>query len=281
MKRNAIVIFATLLLIFYFTSCKTSHKTTIGEEYQPTPSSVEKLDKVINAYGEWNTFSANGKVTLDFGKSFSSSMQIKMKKGNYISISIRPMLGIEVAKIYISGDSTFIIDKFHKKYVAEPTSFFQQGFPIGIDDLQNAFLNRLFILGENLTNSKLAKGMEATELQNNILEATPKHQINGFKYSFLINSDNNLKKIKVSPTLQSIPLSISFDNFFSTEKGFIAKSIEISASRGGRNYSLALDLDSSRIKWDGDLSDEMSINSINSNYTRISTRALTSLFEGM
>ena len=67
---------------------------------------------------DWSSFKSGGNAELKMGgKSMSSSMHIRMKRGKAIYVSLRPYIGIEVAKMVISGDSILLVDKLHKRFI--------------------------------------------------------------------------------------------------------------------------------------------------------------------
>lgn len=62
-------------------------------------------------------------VNLDLEKplSLSASGRATMVRDSLIHISVR-FIGMEVAVIHANTDSVYIVDKYHKKYMAEPLS---------------------------------------------------------------------------------------------------------------------------------------------------------------
>ena len=96
------------------------------------------------ATAAWTTMQTGGNVTINAGKKMSSGMQMRMVRDEVIFISLRPLLGIEVGRLIIRADSVFVIDKLHKRYVAEDVSLITGGVPLTVGMLQDAFLGREF-----------------------------------------------------------------------------------------------------------------------------------------
>lgn len=67
-------------------------------------------------------------VSLKLPKRISASGTMTMTRGKDISISMR-VLGIEVATLYITGDSVIALDKWHKYYLAESVESLLGGCP--------------------------------------------------------------------------------------------------------------------------------------------------------
>ena len=84
------------------------------------------------SYPDWNTFSAKGSADLSFGASgsLSASTQLRMVRGEVLQISVRIILGIEVARLYMTPDSLFLVNKMQKQYVAASLQEIGGGCPV-------------------------------------------------------------------------------------------------------------------------------------------------------
>ncbi len=271
-SKNLVIIFGVFILAFV--SCKSSHKTTAENEYKGLS---EIFDNVTGSYGNWNTFTTSGKLSISFGKSFSSSMQIKMVKGKSISISIRPLLGIEMGRVYITGDSVYVIDKINKQYFAEKITSLTKDFPFDLNVLQNILLNRTFAIGEGYLTPSMKSKVNIDDIGSGIWSISPKRQHNGFTYSFLMNKAN-LSSLEVLPVNLSKPCSVLYENFQPSDMGTLASTILVEASSGTKNYSLKFNIDISRINWDSPVNESVSIGA---NYKRIPLKALTGILKSL
>lgn len=269
------LVILSCVFILVFAACKPSHKTTGTNEYKGL---TELFDNVTDSYGNWNTFASSGKITISFGKTFSSSMQLKMVKGKSISVSLRPILGIEMGRVYITHDSIYIINKYNKQYFAEKITSVTKDFPFDINVLQNILLNRVFIIGDGYLSPSMRDKVNINEIGPQIWSITPKRQENGFTYSFLMNK-TNLSSLEVLPVNLSTPYSVLYENFQPSDMGVIASLILIEASSGTKNYSLKINIDTNRINWKTPVK-ESDIN-IGSNYKRIPLSALSGILKSL
>ena len=132
---------------------------------------------------------SKGKVTLTAGagKTVSSSMQMKMIAGRSISISVRPLLGIEMARLYIANDEIIILDRYHKIYVREKASVLTSGVPVDINTLQDILLGRPHILGKGTFTAALAGDVMLTA-DNGTVKLTPVEQYDGFNYAYVFSA---------------------------------------------------------------------------------------------
>ena len=137
MKNNLTKLAIIALTMMAMTACGTVKKAAS----QPNPTTPttptttvtsDPCDAVIATLGNWQTMQTGGNITLNAGSSFSSSVQVRMVRDEAIYISLRPVLGIEVGKLLITGDSLYAVDKVHKRYIAEKVSLLTSGIPVTV-----------------------------------------------------------------------------------------------------------------------------------------------------
>lgn len=150
MKRTILFVLNIFLLLVLVSSCKS--KQSIVQEVGETPvisKSKEEIryNEMLASYGLWDTFVAQGNVSLG---GLSSSFELRMKHNEAVQISLRPFLGIEVARAIITTDSAFLYDKVNKHYMATSLSSLSTLLPImpTIGNIQSIILGRPFVLGK-------------------------------------------------------------------------------------------------------------------------------------
>ncbi|MDD2961633.1 MAG: DUF4292 domain-containing protein [Muribaculaceae bacterium] len=246
MKNKIIIYISAIIFSTFLFGCKSTQKTVDSTQY--TPES-QQFDNLVASYKSWDTFSSNGKITIDMGRNLSSSMQIKMIRAKSINISIRPVFGIEMVKIHITNDSIFMLDKMNKRYVAENISRFTQGIPFNIVTLQNLFLSRAFMINGGTLSKNDIKKVKIEDDTNGNWTITPKTTVEGLIYSFIITTSNELSKLNMIVAGNSAPFTAEYYNTKETEFGKIASKVKIDAKINNRNYSLTISFDPSNIKW--------------------------------
>ena len=115
---NHIRIAVCSIVLLILAGCKGG-KELISE--RPVSQEVRNnFESLMASYPDWNTFSAKGSADLSFGASgsLSASTQLRMVRGEVLQISVRIILGIEVARLYMTPDSLFLVNKMQKQYVA-------------------------------------------------------------------------------------------------------------------------------------------------------------------
>lgn len=262
---------SVLFIFLLFTACKTSKEMTMSNSYlQPT----DKINAVTSSYNNWKTFTTKGKITMKGTDKASSSMQIKMIRDKFISISIRPMMGLEMWNLFLTNDSLIIIDKVKKCYVTESLANFSMGFPLTIGTMQDLFLNRAFVVGSGTLNRKNIKETIVTDYDNDIWYVTPRKKAAGFDYTFTFNEMNQLVNLTASQSFDPEPYTVNYSDFEQTPWGYFAKEVKIDAMLGNAPFSLKLAYNSNLI-WDGKVNAKINKKS---KYKHISFREYLNLY---
>ena len=119
---------AFLILLLAATSC-TSRKKTVA----PTqPQAFEWLTAKLDIQAEGN------------GQSFNDlSGQMRMRKDSVVWMSVTATMGVEVARIKVSTDSVWVVNRLDKVYLAEPldTVATQLGMPLSLPWVQAQLLD--------------------------------------------------------------------------------------------------------------------------------------------
>jgi hypothetical protein len=145
---NHIRIAVCSIVLLILAGCKGG-KELISE--RPVSQEVRNnFESLMASYPDWNTFSAKGSADLSFGASgsLSASTQLRMVRGEVLQISVRIILGIEVARLYMTPDSLFLVNKMQKQYVAASLQEIGEKLssPVSLQTVQDALLGRIFLL---------------------------------------------------------------------------------------------------------------------------------------
>lgn len=277
MTTRKLILIISAALLLPLASCHTASKAVGGGNTgttsydNTTKAEPSNISALASTYKSWKTFSSGGRMEIGGDVDFGTSMQIHIVKGKSIFISLRPVFGIEMGRLYITNDSVIAIDKYHKRYMAESLSFITNGVPITIDALQDIFLNRAFILGEGTLTPSMKNKVDVKASSIGSYSISPKKQYNGFTYGFNVNSTNHITSLNVSPTGEKSTYTVNYDNFNSTSLGTMATMLSIATKIGGKDFTLSFDY--SKITWNSNFNDEIKIAP---GYTRISGKSLMS-----
>lgn len=189
----------TLLLgIVILAGCK--------KEAVPTTASAsrEEIGSVTVENIDFSYLTARGQLQLeDKGEINSSGYSLRMKKDSIIWMSVLPGLGIEAARIKITQDSVYFINRLQKEYVATDFTFLSNRFQVDInfDVLQAIFLG-------NYQSTGREKVMDEGEMQH-IQQLRP-----GLLLDFFINKSNHkLEQFMVQDQQSGNTITIKYSNF--------------------------------------------------------------------
>ena len=279
MKIKSIIILSliTVTACLMMTSCGTINKgaaATLPQGQTTTPTDPgSPLDAVIATLGDWQTMQTGGNIKLSAGSSFSSSVQVRMVRDQDIFISLRPALGIEVGKLLITADSIYVVDKVHKRYIAEKVSLLTAGVPVTVKDVQDIFLGRAFIIGQGTLSNDLKDEVTATQAGNNTT-VTPNQHYKGYLYAFTYDKSTNIISLNLMPEGGTAhTYQVKYSNVKATDAGKIAHDINVNATIEKKKFDLTLIY--KNIDWNGNVKID---HGMPSGYKRMNARDLLSMF---
>ena len=139
-------------------SCSSSKKIT-GSKIKEM--SANRLMREINA-NSFDFESLQAKVGIKVeteDNAFNLKGQLKMKKDSILWASITLPLGLEVARIKVTADSIFFINKSNKSYLVEQSESFNylQNINADINTIQSVFTGNIFLINKKSDNNVLIK----------------------------------------------------------------------------------------------------------------------------
>lgn len=278
MKTTPIILLAVLAILA--TGCRAKQQVITTDYPKPDTTTVtpttNPLETRLNAFAAsqlgWNTLQTGGNVKVGGTKSFSSSMQMRMISGKAIYISLRPLIGIEVGKIVITNDSVLVVDKYHKRYLAEPISLISNGIPVTVTDMQDIFLGRAFVLGKGSVNTS-SRHLVQLAAEGTNYRLSPKTQPQAFNYGFTIDPNNHVIAVDVTPTRGTkTPYTARYSDIKLTLAGAVAHHADVAATVGNSKFTLSLDLKD--ITWNTQVNID---NSKPNGYQRMDGHQITSI----
>ncbi|MBR5531928.1 MAG: DUF4292 domain-containing protein [Bacteroidales bacterium] len=139
-------------LIAVLTSCRTVDKASL-KNIDEVKIENPVFTKIVEQQPKFSTATIKCSVALG---DLSSKAQIKMINGEYIQISLQPLLGIEVFKVMITSDSLYVVDKINSMAAQESIGGIMNKLPkgSGIKEVQKILLGVPFVVGDTLTADK-------------------------------------------------------------------------------------------------------------------------------
>src|SRR5574344_82664 len=244
MNRIIRIILIIATLVCYagiISSCSSSKKITGGKIKE---MSANRLMREINA-NSFDFESLQAKVGIKVeteDNAFNLKGQLKMKKDSILWASITLPLGLEVARIKVTADSIFFINKSNKSYLVEQTESFNylQNINADINTIQSVFTGNIFLINKKSDNNVFIKDNK----YNLLSEENITFMNNKYKKNFTIN-----KNIIIDPTLFRITkyeiinnedsyygLTIDYSDFIEIKGEYLPSIIKINISTEEKMY---------------------------------------------
>jgi opacity protein-like surface antigen len=276
---------AIVLALVMMASCSKKVTQPVIEVNQPSQGNGQQVGTTnvapadIYRYyqADWSSLKTGGNAKIDAGgKSLSSSMQMRMQRGKCIYVSLRPMMGIEVAKMVIFDDTILLVDKIHKRYMLEKASLLTGGVPVTVGNLQDIFLGRAFELGKGSLTQSIKDDFTLEDMDGGKVRLKPREQFKGFDYNFVYDKQNNILSLDVSPTKAGASTySVAYADVKGTVAGKVATSLKVSTKMNGRAFTLALEYKD--LKWNEDFTVDTAAPK---KYTRVEGNDIMQLLSG-
>jgi hypothetical protein len=143
-------LFYLLFLSCSFTllsSCGTSGRLAKGDKKDMSSDYLLKQMARQRLSPQW--FEGKTRVSYsDDDMSMSASATLVMKKGELVWLSVRK-LGFEVARVKITQDSVYVLDRINNEYTIESLDYLSSsyGLPAGLEEMQDFILGNPVMLG--------------------------------------------------------------------------------------------------------------------------------------
>lgn len=190
-----------LLLMFGLLVLAGCKKDTVPTTASTTTKTIGDV-KVNNL--DFTYLSTKGQVTVnDKNDNLSSGLSIRVQKDSVIWVSVQPGLGIEAARMMLTQDSVYFMNRLKKEYAATDYRFLRNKFQVDVsfDVLQSILLGNYQSQGSEKVVS--AEGMQHIKQQRQNLT---------FDY-FISDINNKLQRLNVKDVNTSNTIDVKYNSF--------------------------------------------------------------------
>ena len=187
-----------LLAVFLLVGCKKETLPTTASE------STETIGRVTVNNLDFNYLNSKGQITFnDKNDNLSSGVTIRMKKDSVIWISVQPGLGIEAARMMLTQDSVYMINRLHKEYAATDYRFLRGKLNVDV----NFDVVQSILLG-NYQSQGTEKVMAAESMQH------IQQSRQSLLFDYFISLDNSkLKQLNVQDNSTGNSITVKYNSF--------------------------------------------------------------------
>lgn len=184
-----------LLSAVAFTACKPKQKIVYSTSPVEEKAHHELFSDIIASEFPYRTLSAKLNMGMTSGtKSLSSRANIRIVKDEALQISIQPLFGVEMFRLYINPDTVFLLDRMNKRYVLESIVSLKERYPVGFDyyTMQSLFTNALFVSGKGKIDASDYQAFNYDRASDQSYRITGQDAESGIDYSFTVNGDDRI-----------------------------------------------------------------------------------------
>ncbi len=190
--RNYIIF---LLIALTLTGCKAKRRVVDFTMPVAEKSDDALFRDILAESFPYETLSARLDLKLTNGtRSRSSKAQIRIVKDNAIQISVQPLFGVELFRLYVDPDTIALLDRMEKRYVKEAITTLKEHYPVGFDfyTLQSLFTNTLFVANKTGVTPTDFRRFSYTRTPDSNYYLTSEDPESKIRYSFTVNGDNRV-----------------------------------------------------------------------------------------
>lgn len=230
MKKSILSTILILAVVILAAGCKTRTKTVTPTQ-TTTPTKTLSTKEVV----QQNTKAAAEIKFLDIsnaeariqhlGRNISVRTSIKIIAGKEISISVLPLLGIELFRVKITPERFYVFDKLNKKYCDGSYEYLSQmaGTDVSYSDIEALLTNRLFSLKSGQT---VDKAYDLQQGKDKFL-LTSRDMFNGYRHTFELSPSYTLTATALDDGTHHVKLNYS--EFGVTDKVLFPMLVDVNA----------------------------------------------------
>ena len=273
-KLSKYLIALLLLLFVGVYSCKPKERIVQAESELEDKTNSNLFEDILENEVRYSTFSSKLNMSFSTGrKVLNSRATLRIVRNEAIQLSIQPIFGIEMFRLYIQPDCIIILDRMNKRYVQETYDDLKKEYPIGFNfyTLQSLFTNALFIPEQSNVLIDDYNNFRYLQSSDNYL-LSGRDKLSDINYSFCVNGNDQITLTQMYMPAKKYSLEWSYDEFTLVEKLFFPFKMKVSASSQEVNLNTSISLSS--INFDESLTLD---SSIPSSYTKVELKEVIKL----
>ena len=247
MKNHKLIKYNVILLLFFVVglySCKTGQKMTQAESPLTEKTDSELFKDILYKELHFDTFSSKLNMTISTGtKTISSKGNLRIINNEALQVSVQPLFGIEMFRLYVQPEYFIILDRMNKRYVKESFSDLEENSPIGFNfyTLQSLFTNNLFVPEQSKVSQQDYKKFKYSETPENyhLSSRDKKSQID---YAFSVNGNDQITLTQLYLPRKAYSLQWNYDQFSLLDSLFFPIEMKIVASTQKQKLDTSLSL---------------------------------------
>jgi len=244
MNKRVLIILSLLMTIFL--SCKQKERI-IRQEFGKKLTEEELERRIFSDNKEMKTIKF-GKINFSVdmnGEKFESGGTIAILKDSVIIVSLIPLMGYEVSRIFCYEDTIIVLDRLEKIffYTSLKQNINKYNIHADFKDIESILTGRPFIYSNEIKENKSKKGIRKEDNYLKFYYETLENELSQINQEIKIREDILLPESNnISDRKNQIEISISYDQFKTVENLVFPQEIRISvnSSKNGLNIKMSI-----------------------------------------
>jgi hypothetical protein len=236
------LLLSSILLLILIPSCKPKQKIIHSTLPIENKANIELFSDVLSKQLNYSTLTARLNVAVSTGtRTLSSKGTMKVVNNDAAQISLQPLFGMEMFRIYFDQDSLVFLDRMNKCYVKESYSQIKEKYPIGFDfdTLLSLFTNKLFLAGSSPAQPVDYESFSYSDNSNSYYLRSV-DEISGIEYAFTINADDKIMFTHLMENNGKYSLIWEYNNFTPVGNTIFPTEMNIESALADKKLNLDL-----------------------------------------
>lgn len=236
-------------------SCKSKRQIVSAAAVEDKMDEKLFIDIVDNQFN-FTTFSSKVNLNLSSGtKSLSSKSSLRILKDKAIQLSVQPLFGVEMLRLYIDNDSIVFLDRMNKRYVKESLADVKELFPVGFDfkTVQSLLTNRVFMSGKPEVLYDDFDQFTTSRISDLLYQIRSVDRESGIEYSFAINGNDRITLAHLNEPKRNYSMDWEYDDFMLKNSKLFPHRMNVKLETTKRKADIGMEFSSIVINDDFDL----------------------------
>ena len=238
--NNRCFLFWILASVLFISSCKKNQVPVASSGTESVKEKTRNLSfQYFTAKGRMQIEEEDGKVT--------SGVNVRMQKDSVIWISVVPGFGIEAARVKITRDSVYMVNRLQRNYFAGDYTLIKDKFKVDV----NFELVQAIMLGNYLASPT----GDEKQIAQTPLQHLRQQQENLIIDQFLDASTAKLKKLTIKDQKSKNSINVDYSLFEQVNNQLFAKNslIVVQQNQGEKNAGAIVAIEYNKVNLDDEI----------------------------
>ena len=239
MRRNISNSILLMLMLSIFISCKAKKKIVTNTPAVVKSNKADKLLAINKASLNYSTLAVKAKADISFNNNSNDvTMNIRIRSGEAIWVSVTAIAGLEVARVLITPDSIKVLNKLEGIYTKKPFSYI---YEFANEQIKFSTLESI-ITGNPI--KEFVTERSDLSIQGN--QAVLSGMMRSLFYDIQFNETNKITRTALKDDGAAQDLVVNYNDFISVQGQPVPHQVNIRSQAERKN--VVIDLKYSRVE---------------------------------